>query len=176
MGKKHSTVDEMTPALSCAAVGVLRKAACGLFCLGLLGMAAQVATAEPISISKTKDLHFGRYASSVNQGGTVTIDAATGSKVVTGGVSDFGDPHERSQFEVQGDPFAGFSITLPSQLTLTASSGSMTVNAFTSSPSGSGVLGNDGKALFWVGATLVLSASQSADQYGGTFSVSVDYN
>jgi spore coat protein U-like protein len=52
----------------------------------------------------------------------------------------------------------------------------MTVNAFTSTPSGTGTFNSGGTATLNIGATLAVGANQTAGSYTGTFSVTVDYN
>jgi len=52
----------------------------------------------------------------------------------------------------------------------------MTVNTFTSTPSGTGQLSVLGSQALTVGATLVVGASQASGSYSGTFSVTVVYN
>lgn len=148
-----------------------------LFFLGLLAVGIQEAIARPISVTQQQDLAFGTIASSLAQGGTVVINATTGTKTVTGGITDLGGTHGRAEFLVKGDNNTAFTITLPGSITITAASGpgTATVDSFASDPSSSGVLGGNGKATVFVGATLQLGANQAGESYSGAFDIIVDY-
>jgi hypothetical protein len=78
-------------------------------------------------------------------------------------------------FTVTGAAGIGFSITLPATATITSGVNTMTVNAFTSTPSGTGTL-VAGTATVNVGATLNVAANQVAGSYTGTYPVTVNYN
>lgn len=169
----NSGANDEAQAMEWMAFPSIARAALALSSLGLLGLAAQGAIAAPIQITKQLDLVFGRYATSETQGGTVTINPATNGKTVTGGVQDFGGPHQRAQFEITGDTDEAYSVTLPSQITISAGGNSMTVNAFTWA--GTGLLEFDVDTL-WVGATLNLSANQPPGLYTGQFTVTVEYD
>jgi hypothetical protein len=171
----HATDHDVPGGLSRTAFGCFGKAAAWLVALVLVGVASQQALAVAITITQQLDLKFGRYATTVSQGGTVTINPSTGGKTLSGALSDLGDSHQRAQFSLTGDPDAAYSITLPSQITISSGANTMTVNAFTSSPSGSGVLDGTGNATLYVGATLTLSANQASGSYADSFSVTVDY-
>ena len=151
------------------------RTAAVLIALMLLVAVKPHALAAPIEIKKHTDLRFGRYATSLTQGGTVTVHANTGQKTLTGAVTDLGGRTERGQFIIAGDRNAAFSIRLPRQITIMSGKVSMTVNAFTSSPSGSGVLDPNGRGTLFVGATLNLSAKQEGGFYIGKFAVTVEY-
>ena len=135
---------------------------------------------SPITLSKTTDMNFGNIAvnasvgtvlltpaSTRTPGGGVTLPAAKGT--VTAAV-----------FTVGGETTNTFAITLPStDFTITRASGTetMIVNAFTSTPSGTGAL-SGGTATINVGATLNVGASQVPGSYtnAGGFAVTVNYN
>ncbi len=171
----HTTDHDWLRASSSAPSGRFRRTALGLLAVMLAAVANQHAMAVPIQISKQFDLEFGRMAPSTTQAGTVTINPNTGQRTATGGVVLLGGGLTRAKFPVTGDPDTAFSITLPSQITITSGGDSMTVNAFTSNPSGSGVLSGTGSANIWVAATLNLSANQPAGSYAGQYTVTVDY-
>jgi hypothetical protein len=155
--------------------GAVSTAALVLCCLAILAVTVKEAKAGLTLIARG-DLVFGRYATSVTQGGTVTINPATGGKSVTGSVYDMGGAHQRARFDVEdGSDDATIVITLPSQITITSGGNSMTVDAFTSDPSGTAVLDDQGEGQFYVGATLNLSANQAAGVYTGQFTVTINY-
>jgi hypothetical protein len=51
----------------------------------------------------------------------------------------------------------------------------MTVGSFVSNPASTGTLSSGGTGTILVGATLTVSASQTAGAYTGTFTVTVNY-
>ena len=174
----QSTYQDLRQPSPCGPFPAFLRPVPGLCLLGLLAVVAQGAMAGDIKIKRKTDLLFGRYATSADQGGTVTINPVNGGKTTTGSVYDFGAPHQRGQFEVSGNINTEYSITLPSQITIDAQSGpaTMIVDSFTSNPSGTGNTGPGGKVQVYVGATLHLSANQSADvQYTGQFPMTVEY-
>ncbi len=129
-----------------------------------------------IGISKTNDLRFGNVAAGSSIG--TVVQSPTGTRTKTGGVTlsnvNAGGP---ASFTVSGDGSASFAITLPGSAVTLSDGGTntMTVDTFTSNPSGSGTLSGGSQSVA-VGATLHVGANQPAGAYTGTFSVSVDYN
>jgi len=134
----------------------------------------------PISISKNTDMNFGTITVS-SSGGTVVL-SASGSRTASGGVilPSFTGTVTAAQFTVTGMPTYTYAITLPANFTLSESGvgpASMVVNAFTSTPSATGIL-TAGTQTVIVGATLNVGASQTAGSYTNTtgFQVTVNYN
>jgi len=143
--------------------------------LALLGLDPRTASAQLIGISNTRELAFGEMVAGISAGTAVVAPAGTRS--LTGGVSAGNSGGITSaSFTVTGIPLLTFSISLPSSTALTSGAHSMTVNTFTSSPSGSGQIGALGSQVVTVGATLQVGASQSSGSYSGSFSVTVVYN
>jgi len=135
---------------------------------------ASVTILAPVTITKTADLIFGSVAPTTSAG-TVVMSAAgarTGTNVTLSSTAT----GNAAAFNLSGDANSTFSVTLPSSTTLTGPGSSMTVNAFTSSPSSTGTFNGSGAATLTVGATLAVGANQAAGSYTGTFSVTVDYN
>lgn len=130
---------------------------------------------KPVSITWVQDLDFGTLAGDGTFAGTATINPVSGAKTVSGGVYDFGGLHSPATFTVKGDKSATFTVTLPGSIILSSGGSTMTLNNFTSNPSGFGVFGNNGQATLTVGATLQVGASQPAGVYSGVFTVTVDY-
>ena len=84
-----------------------------------------------------------------------------------------------AHFNVTGANNFTYTITLPAVATTVTSGGNtMTVNAFTSTPSGTGTLSGAGAQTIDVGATLNVGISQAAGTYvsGTPFTVTVNYN
>jgi uncharacterized protein DUF4402 len=128
-----------------------------------------------ISISKDTDMNFADVVAGGSTG-TVVLSAA-GARSVTGGAT-LGNSAGASaaSFTVSGDPSATYSITLPSSATISSGGNNMTVNTFTSNPSGTGTIGGGGTQSLTVGATLQVGANQVQATYAGTFDVTVAYN
>ena len=141
----------------------------------LAGACAGVADAQLIGISNTRALAFGELVAGATSGTAVVTPA--GSRTLTGGVTAGNSGGITSaSFTVTGLPLFTYAITLPGSTSITAGGNSMTVNTFTSTPSGSGQLGVLGSQALTVGATLVVGASQASGSYSGTFNVTVVYN
>jgi hypothetical protein len=133
----------------------------------------------PIAITKTTDMNFGNIAVSPTVAGTVVL-APAGTRTKTGGVTlpAVAGTVAAAAFNVTGLGTSTYSITLPSSITLNGvPSGTMTVNTFTSTPSGTGAL-TAGAQTVSVGATLNVAAAQAAGTYSNTtdMTVTVNYN
>jgi hypothetical protein len=132
----------------------------------------------PIGISNTQEMNFGNVAVSAT-GGTVVLTPA-GARSTTGGVTlpaTTGTVTE-AIFHVTGADGYSYAITLPSAaLTITSGGNTMTVDTFTSSPSGTGSLSGGSEDLS-VGATLNVAGGQPAGTYTSAtpFTVTVNYN
>jgi hypothetical protein len=133
----------------------------------------------PIQISKAADLYFGNIVAGTNPG-TVTV-SHDGIRTKSGGVTlPTATPGTitAAKFNISGLPSATYSITLPTSTTITkiGESEQMTIDNFTSNPSGTGTLAANGEQTLSVGATLTVGANQPAGTYEGSFSVTVAYN
>jgi len=132
----------------------------------------------PISITKTADMNFGNVAVQASTAGTVIL-ATDNSRTQTGGVTlpATAGTVSAAIFTVNGEGAYTYTVTLPSTLTISNSSVNMTVNGFTSTPSGTGTLSSGAQTLK-VGATLNVAAAQAAGTYTSAtpFNVTVNYN
>ena len=131
-----------------------------------------------ISISSTADLDFGAVVAGGTLGTVVQTAASSPGRSSTGGTK-LGNATTVSPatFSVTGEPSATYAITLPSSpVTISAGSDDMTIDTFTSSPSGTGTLSGGGAQTVYVGGTLHVAANQPAGIYTGTFNVTVAYN
>lgn len=130
----------------------------------------------PITITKLTDLNFGSLVAGP-AAGTVVVDPAS-ARTATGGVSLVNSAFTAAQFNVTGEPSTAYTITLPNAIAITHTVNnalSMTVNTFTSNPSGTGTLSAAGAQQLNVGATLNVAANQGSGLYTGTFNVTVAY-
>ena len=134
---------------------------------------------SPISITKTVDLDFGNVAAS-GAAGTVVISPA-GVRSTTGGVSlpVITGTVTSASFDVAGQANYTYAITLPAAaITISSGANTMSVDAFTSTPTATGTLSGLGAQTVTVGATLNVGASQASGLYisGTPFDVTVNYN
>ena len=130
----------------------------------------------PIAIVAGANLNFGTIAAGAAIG-TVVITPA-GARSFTGSVglvTDGANAPTAGVFTVTGAAGYTFAITLPATATITSGANNMTVNTFTSTPSGTGTL-VAGTATLNVGGTLNVAANQAAGNYTGTYPVTVNYN
>jgi hypothetical protein len=130
-----------------------------------------------MGITKNNNLEFGKFAAGT--GGTVVMTAAS-ARSKTGGITlSSMDAGRAASFAVTGDGASTYAITLPSSaVTITHATDTtktMTIDTFTSNPSGTGTLTNGAQTLL-VGGTLNVASAQTTGGYTGAFSVSVDYN
>ncbi len=133
-----------------------------------------------IGITSIDNMNFGNVAVSTNPG--TLILTAGGSISVTGRVTlpKATGTIAPAKFAVTGEGAFAYSITLPHgdySIVRVSGSETMTVNTFTSSPSGTGTL-TSGAQTLKVGATLNVSGSQVAGVYtnAGKFNITVNYN
>ena len=139
---------------------------------------ASATIVAPIGLVKTVDLDFGNVAVSAALG-TVAMSPA-GVRTPLGGVTlpaTAGSPAAAS-FTVTGTSGYTYSITLPLVATTVAFGAfNMSVDTWTSNPSGTGTL-VAGTQTLNVGATLHVAGNQNPGLYTSAvpFSVTVNYN
>ncbi len=158
-----------------------------LLALPLIRMQAQTENTEafanivtPITITETRNLHFGTISTSAALG-TCTLDPA-GGRTTSGGVTltSLSPTATSAAYTVTGTAGISYNISLPiTNVTVTRNGGTqtMTINTFTSSKAGnSSTLSVTGSDTFTVGARLNVGANQIAGLYQGNFNVTVAYN
>jgi spore coat protein U-like protein len=133
------------------------------------------ANADAQGITNLRPLAFGELSAGLTSGTAVVTPS--GTRTFMGGVTPGNSGGVTSAaFLVLGIPLLTYSISLPGSVVLSAGANTMTVNTFTSNPSGTGQLTVIGVQTLTVGATLQVGASQSSGSYTGTFDVTVVYN
>lgn len=142
----------------------------------VLGVVLCAGAAQAQGISNNRALAFGEVATGPTPGTAIVTPA--GVRTLTGGVTPGPSGGVTSaQFTVTGIPLFTYAITLPGSAVLTSGGNTMTVNTFTSNPSGTGQLQVIlGSQILTVGATLNVGANQASGTYTGTFNVTVVYN
>ena len=134
----------------------------------------------PLSISHVTgtdtELSFGNIIADAD-GGTVAISPAGGQTLTGLTAPSIPGTISAATFTVAGMDGASYAITLPGSHTISSGSNNMTVNGFTSNPSGTGTL-TGGTQVLRVGATLNVTGGQAAGTYtnAGGFTVTVNYN
>jgi hypothetical protein len=155
------------------------------FCVQAQSTTTATATATiltAISITKMVDMNFGNVSVQAQTGGTVILSTA-GVRSATGGVTlpATGGTVTAASFTVTGATMYTYSITLPTTpftISLSSKASSfMTVTAFQSTPSVTGIL-TGGTQNLTIGATLNIPAAQPAGLYTSItgFPVTVNYN
>lgn len=136
---------------------------------------AQADVIQPMSLSNTADLSFGRVVkpSAAGTTGSVSI-TANNAPIATNGVVIL-TPPSRAAYTVTGQPGQGLTITVPSSFTLT--NGAHTITATTTgAPAGITALGTSGSYSFYVGGTMPVSDTTATGTYHGSYSVTVSYD
>ena len=132
----------------------------------------------PISITKDVNMSFGNVAVSPSNAGTVLLSTAS-TRTAGGGVTlpVITGTVAAAKFTVSGQSGTTYAITLPASVVLVNGANSMTVDAFTSTPTLAGTLVSGTEEIF-VGATLNVAAGQISGLYTNTSDlvVSVNYN
>lgn len=129
----------------------------------------------PITIAKAADLSFGGVLIGQDPG-TVTL-APGGARTFSGGASGMAaGTFGAAAFTVTAPPGATYTFALPQTAALTWGSETLTVDAFTRSPSGSLTMGALGFQVVSVGARILLPGGKPPGTYAGTFPVTVAYD
>ena len=140
------------------------------------------AVVRPNTLIKTDDLDFGTMISGPT-GGTVSINAVTGARTTTGGVTPVGAGTQRAIFQGTGGLLL-ITVSGDTSVTLTRAGGGGTMTASlvrAASTSGGGItlLGStllpSGVQTYYIGGTLTVPANQAAGDYSGTFTLTVNY-
>jgi len=137
---------------------------------------------QGVAIHKERDLEFGALIPSASSGTVVITAASTTTRSATGGVTltdQGGLTPASAEFDVTGNPNFTYTITLPSSVTITNTTGSggetMTITSMTKSNEGP-QLNGQGTETWWAGGTLNVAADQVGGRYTGTFDVGVAYD
>jgi hypothetical protein len=139
---------------------------------------AQASIIQPINLSLVRDLSFGNISAGITSGTVVLAPTAASTRSATGGVTlpAGSGTVQSAKFIVSGNDGYSFSIILPAgAVTLSDGTHFMTIDNFTSKPSGSGVF-DSGSQIIYVGAILNVNANQDAGVYAKDFEITINYN
>jgi len=139
---------------------------------------AQVRVIRSLAIAKTSDMIFGKVIKPALGSGTVSIDAVSGVRTVTGGTGVDTPLPTRAAFNVTGEGGQAISITVPPSFQMT---GPQTLTVTTTSSVGGGPilsssLGAMGSFSFGVGGSFPISNTMLSGDYAGMFTVTAAYN
>ncbi len=132
-----------------------------------------------LSVNKTADLSFGSIQLPSSGSSTVTLNASTGVRTLTGTAFAYPTPSPtRAAFTASGEGGQQFSLSIPTSLNLV---GPATLPVTVTStappaPSLSGGLGAVGSYSFTLGGSFTITTTTPAGAYSGTLVVGVDYN
>lgn len=132
-----------------------------------------------LAIAKTADLNFGRIQTPTSGTSTVSLDAATGVRSITGSAFGYPTPAPtRAAFSITGEGGQQVSLSVPSSFDLIGPS-TLTVTVSDTAPNApslSGVVGSAGSYNFTVGGAFSIFPATPPGSYAGVLTVSVDYN
>lgn len=138
---------------------------------------------EPIAVSKSTDLSFGKFAA--GSGGSVTI-STSGVRTSSGVLpSTDGGAATAAVFVVGGGKGATFSVRHGGTTVLSRAAGSetMTLTTFSDLGAANATAGHvtsamlsEGVQPIYIGGTLNVAPNQAVGTYAGEVSVTVDYN
>ncbi len=130
---------------------------------------------RPLTISIETALDFSRVAQSRGGGGSIALDARSGSRAVSGGLVDLGGMALKGTVRVTGEPDRHVRVSMPPTIRLTASDGGAAdvIDLRTDLPPDP-MLDAFGMLSFAFGGRLVVSGTVSGD-FRGRIPIVVDY-
>ena len=133
---------------------------------------------QAISLANNTGLAFGAIVKPTSGTGTVSIDATTGARTLTGVVSGGALASNRATFTASGEGASTFSISVPSTFSLTTGTNSLVVTTSQSATTAtlSGSIGTTGSQTFGVGGTINVASATASGAYTGNLVVTVQYN
>lgn len=128
---------------------------------------------QPITITKTSDLAFGRIVRPSTGSGTVTIANTADTVAAAGGAVALTSTTSRAKFSIAGENGVSATLTVPATFALTSGANSLTV---TLSPDQTSplTLGSTATVLN-VGGSFPVTNATASGAYTGTFDVTVAY-
>jgi hypothetical protein len=157
----------------------------------LTGNTAGAELVKVLTITNTTPLHFGVIGITAGTAGTVVMNTAgvrtPGAGTTT--IINTGTQKTVALFSLTGTASAGYSIGLPSSISVTTATGAgvktMAIDALmvkvdaaseATAVGATGTLSSSGLSSFLLAGTLNIVATQQIGVYTGTYDVTVDYN
>lgn len=142
---------------------------------------AQVQRPLSLSFLPAGGLAFGRVVRPSAGAGTVSIDATTGARTVTGtnAIGVASPAPARVVYTATGEGGQAISISVPSSFLMTSGANSLTVTptaTATGAQTLSSTLGSQGTFAFGLGGSFPIASTTVSANYSGTFAVTVNYN
>lgn len=138
---------------------------------------------QPVTVTKTADLVFGRVVRPASGSDTVSITNASDAVTATGGtavpIATTGVTTSRAKFTVAGEGGQTVALTVPANFSMTGAGTDIVVTLSsdkTGSQSLGGALGSSSSINVNVGGSFTLAATQATGAYTGSFTVSAAYN
>ncbi len=133
-------------------------------------------TIRPLSLLNLSDLEFGTMLSGPTAG-TATVNATTGARTTTGGVTGVNNDSSAAQFLTFGGPLQFIFVTRGPLPVLVRDGGSETMNVSGLTLNGPVFRFLNGAGLLdlRVGGQLNVGANQEPGTYRGTFDITVTY-
>jgi Domain of unknown function (DUF4402) len=134
---------------------------------------------SPLTLTKVSDLDFGTVAASA-AAGTVAVDADSGIRSVTGGVTAVPSAFSRARFDGLAQAATTVQLTLvpPTGNLLYSGSNSISITAGSmvfDSAGATRVVPAGGSFTAYVGASFDIAANQPNGTYSALFQVTADY-
>lgn len=128
----------------------------------------------PLAVEIGSGLDFDRVAGTAN-GGSVSIDPVSRSRIVEGGLSDLGGLVMTGSATVRGEPGRAVRVSLPTQVLLRGGGGSgARISSLVTDLPRAPRLGPDGALHFAFGGRLDVAGDEDGD-YRGRIAISVEY-
>ena len=138
---------------------------------------------QPVTVTKTADLIFGRVVRPSSGSDTISITNASDSVTATGGtafpIATTGVTTSRAKFTVAGEGAQTVSVTVPATFSMTGTGTAIDVTLSgdkTGSQALGGTLGTSSSIVVNVGGSFALASTQATGAYSGSFTVSAAYN
>lgn len=131
----------------------------------------------PLTLTKVQDIHFGTIVPSTTTGGWVAINAVTGARTGSAGLTLMpADVGQRGQFAGAGTPGQQviMALTPPTQLTNLAGD-TLDVLAMTLDGPTTRTIAADQTFFVGVGGTIFVAANQPEGLYSATYDLTADY-
>lgn len=130
----------------------------------------------PISVSVEATLDYSMIGLvRPQQGGTVTIDADTGTRTLTGSLVNLGGIPVTGTVLIRAEPKSHVDVAFPTTVQLRNSSGqTYPLSNFTTSLKNNPKVGDDGTLRFTFGGLLKIDGSATGT-FRGSFPITVDY-